>query len=225
MNPAETQANIARAVRRSRQSRAAMRSRRRRSALLLALIATSLGGAGIWSIGAATGNVMVEAALTKAKSLADLIGERTPGQRTVEALSKSRNARTLAKSRPNAKPAVHGHEENAPRIAMIDLGRLLQSPPDIPAEVAPPTLYLDATLPSLDATPPSIAKIVSPPPGSDSPGGSVPPGGLGSPKIVVPVPSAVPEPGAWAMMLVGFTLVGLRVRRRPKTSGPSCSKA
>jgi hypothetical protein len=219
MDTTQTQANVARAIKRSRQSRAAMRSRRRRSAILVGLIAASLGGAAIWSIGAATGNDMMQAAVRQANSLADLLGGRSPGRRTMEELSKTKQARSLAKLRPGAKPAPVRHEAAAPRIAMVDLDKLLESPAAVPLGPEAPST------PPLETAPPSIVAYVAPPPSGISPGGSpgTTPGGtpggssppivFSAPKVVVPVPSAVPEPGTWAMLLLGFALVGLQVRQ------------
>lgn len=47
------------------------------------------------------------------------------------------------------------------------------------------------------------------PPGGGGSGGSELPGGGG----ISPVPPAVPEPAAWAMMVSGFGLIGLAMRR------------
>jgi hypothetical protein len=77
--------------------------------------------------------------------------------------------------------------------------------------------------------PPTLGEIVGPPP-SGGPGGVLvgpPGGGGGSPgggsgpivypgrdtKDIITAP-AVPEPGTWATMLLGFGLIGWRIRRR-----------
>ena len=218
MDRTHLEPDIARAVRRSRRSRAAMRARRRRSALLVALIASALGGAGIWSIGAATGNDMVEAAVNQAKSLADLLEGRSPGERTQGQLIKTKHRHALAKMRGAPRPRTH--EAIEPKVAMVDLAKLLESPASVPPVAeAPPSLS------PVDVTPPSIGTILVPPPGELPPGsppGGSPPGGSppGStppgtpPQVIVPVPSAVPEPGTWATMLIGFALVGWRMRRQ-----------
>jgi hypothetical protein len=86
------------------------------------------------------------------------------------------------------------------------------------AQVQPP--------PTLGAivNPPSGGSAVTPPGGSSPPGGGggtvSPPGGGGpvtlptsEPREPLTPPSAVPEPGTWALMLLGFGLVGWRIRR------------
>ena len=225
MDRAHSEPDIARAVQRSRRSRAAMRARRRRSALLAGLVAAALAGAGTWSIGALTGNDMVEAAVNQAKSLGDLLEGRSPGERTQGQLTKTKHRHALAKMRPAPRPRTD--ETIPPKVAMVDLARLLESPPAAPLVAeAPPSL------PPFDLTPPSIGTIVTPPPGELPPGsppGGSPPGGSPPgtippgtpPTVIVPVPSAVPEPKTWATMLIGFALMGWRVRSQGrKAIGP-----
>jgi hypothetical protein len=214
MNRVDTKPDIARAIRRSRRTRAAIAARRRRSAAIAALLAVSLAGAGTWSICALTGADMVQAAVTQARSLADLLGQRSPGERTVALLTKTRHAKPLALQHHIAAPAVKKQPVLAPKVNMTDIGRLLEAPP--PPEFGRPLA------PVALLTPPSVGEIVVPPSGSPPPGGS-PPGG-GPPPVSNPtpppniiVPSAVPEPGTWATMLLGFALVGWRVRRRSGT--------
>lgn len=225
MDRAHPEPDIARAVRRSRRSRAAMRARRRRSALLVGLIAAALAGAGTWSIGALGGNDMVEAAVNQAKSLADLLQGRSPGERTQGELTKTKHKHALAKMR--AAPRARTDEVVQPKVAVVELAKLLESPPAAPLVAEAPPSFTP-----FDFTPPSIGTIVTPPPGELPPGsppGGSPPGGSppgGSPpgsappgtppKIIVPVPPAVPEPGTWATMLIGFALIGWRARSQPR---------
>jgi hypothetical protein len=218
MDDAHLDPDIARAVRRSRSSRAAMRARRRRSALLIALIAAALAGAGIWSIGVLTGNDLVQAAVNEGKSLAELLGGRSPGERTHGQLTKTKHRHALAKMRAGPRPRTDQAIDR--KVAMVDLARLLESPPATPSIAEAPPSFAP-----FDLTPPTIGTIVMPPPGELPPGsppggsppGGSPPGGTPPgtpPKIIVPMPSAVPEPGTWATMLVGFALIGWRVRSR-----------
>jgi hypothetical protein len=80
--------------------------------------------------------------------------------------------------------------------------------------VAPPELGSFPSSIAL-ATPPSLGGIVTTPPWGGPPGGGgSPPASFPTPQLPVKVPSAVPEPGTWATMLLGFALVGWRVRRR-----------
>lgn len=213
MDHAHPQPDIERAIQRSRRSRAAMRARRRRSALWIGVIAAALGGAGIWSTGALTGNHMVEAAVSQAKSIAELLEGRSPGARGQGQLTKTKHRHALAKMR--AAPRPNTDAASQPKVAMVGLAKLLESPPAVPLVAETPQ-----SVPPFDFTPPTIGTVVAPPPGElppasppgGSPPGSTPPGT--PPKIIVPVPSAVPEPGTWATMLIGFALVGWRVRRQ-----------
>lgn len=217
MDQSDHTRDIARAIRHSRQARAKLQSRRRRSVALTALLAVSLSGAGIWSIGAVTGNDMVDAAVTKAKSLAELLGARSPGARTEAHLTKTKHARALAKMRPAPQQRPVTHEAASPKVAMVDLNKLLDSPltaPPVLAE-APSTLP-----PLLDFTPPpTIGTFVSTPPVVTPPGGS--PGGVPTspPKEVVPVTPPVPEPATWMMMLLGFGFMGWQMKRSRRTGG------
>jgi hypothetical protein len=207
MNRVDTKPDVARAIRRSRRTRAALFARRRQSAAVAALLAVSLAGAGTWSIGALTGADMVQAAVTQAKSLADLLGQRSPGERTAAMLTKTKRAKPLAREH-HAGPLT----AKQPKVSMTDIARLLQAPPP-PLAVAPPEL--GSPFPPIAlAIPPSLGGIVNSPPSSGPPGGGSPPASFPTPQPKVTVPSAVPEPGTWATMLLGFALVGWRVRRR-----------
>src|SRR4051812_16387201 len=104
MDRVDTQPDIERAIRRSRAGRAAQQRSRRHAAALMAVFAVSLTGGGIWTIGALTGNDMVEAAVTKAQSLADLLSQRSPGARTEGQLTKTKHARVLARQRRASRP-------------------------------------------------------------------------------------------------------------------------
>ena len=208
MNRAHSQPDLAGALRRSRQARAALRSRRRRKVALSVFLAVALCGAGTFSIGEITGNDVVDAAVQRVQSLADMLGQRSPGTRTESELTKTKHARVLAK---HVTPAI------APKANMTDLARLL--------DVAPPALLpvnVAAPPPELAMKPPSLGEIIVPPPAAGPP--DTPPPGSSPPGLIVPtpqskplvqVPSAVPEPGTWATMLLGFALIGWKLRRNP----------
>jgi hypothetical protein len=212
MNREGTQPNVKRAIRRSREAGAAQQRRRRRSAALIAFLAFSLTGAGVWTIGAATGNDMVEAAVTKAQSLADLLSERSPGARTEGQLTKTKHARALARQRlaPKSRAPLM---LPAPKPDLAEVAQLLESPPLIPAAV---DLEQPLPLAELNMPPPALGGTVIPGPGFGSPPGGSPPVTFPGPetKEPVPPPPAVPEPGTWATMLLGFALIGWRLRRR-----------
>lgn len=198
--------NIEAAIRRSRNARAAKQSRRRRSAAIAAAFSVALAGAGILTIDVFTGGNVVEAAVAKAESLADLMNQRSPGQRTAAQLTKTKHARALAKTR------VRPHVGAPP----VELAKILMPPPaEVSLDLAPPLAMASFI------TPPPLAGFIVPPSGGGGGGVISPPGGGGgvSPPGTdfpneprEPVPS-VPEPGTWALMLLGFGLIGWRSRR------------
>jgi PEP-CTERM motif len=218
MNGSDKQPNIARALRRSRGARAAMRSRRRRSLAIAACAFIALTVPTAMSLGAFGGNDVVQAAVTKARSLVDLLDQRSPGERTQAELTKTKRARAAAAARrPHAVPTA----DRSAIVAPVELAALLESPPAL-VDVGQP-------IATLSMSPPSIADILVPSPGSPGTPGSpgspgaplvTPPGGdepktfptPQPPEILVPTP-AVPEPGTWAMMLLGFGCIGWRLRR------------
>ena len=213
MNRAHLQPDVAGAIRRSSKARAALRSRRRKVAALTAMLAIALAGAGTWSIGEITGNDVVEAAVAKVGSVADMLGQRSPGERTKAQLTKTKHARLLSKQ---AKPAI------SPKASMTDLARLLDvaPPAPLPVNVGVPPLQIAMATPSLGdiivqppaagspGTPPGAPPVVLPPGGSTPISVPTP-----QPRSLVLVPSAVPEPSTWATMLLGFALIGWTVRR------------
>lgn len=216
MTYANRKFDIERAIWRTRRPRAAMRARRGGYALLAGLLAVSLMDAGTFAIGALHGHATIEAAVTQTRSLADLLGQRSPGMRSEGLLIKTKHAGALSRMRPAAKPKLH--QALKPKIAMVDLDKLLDLSPGPLVAEAPPSLT------TLDVAPPSIETIVTPPGANNLPGGSpagspppgsTPPGTMppGSPpNVIIPAPSAVPEPAIWAMMLLGFAFAGWRVR-------------
>lgn len=217
-NVAARQPNIEAAIRRSRGARAKRQSRRRRSLAIAAAFSAALGGAGILSLDAMTGNDVLEAAVAKAQSLSELFNERSPGERTSAQLTKTTHARALAKTRPHVAVPAQQHE----------LARILMPPPaNVRLELAPPVPMASLIPPSpvsgfmapgpggggAIVSPPSSDAMVAPPGGG---GGINPP--AGGTEVIPneprePVPSAVPEPSTWALMLLGFGLVGWRSRR------------
>jgi hypothetical protein len=210
----ERHPDLASAIRRSRSARKAWRNRRRRSVAIAAALSIALGGAGILSLEAMTGADVVHAAVAHAQSLSDLLGQRSPGQRTEAQLTKTSRARPLAKAL--ARPRSH-----SPAKPPVLLASILMAPPgEGPVDVALPGPFSGAPL--------AAAAIFLPAPGiggiGSLPGGggaivSPPGGGTGSPPGSLPPvphqpgPSAVPEPGTWALMLLGFGLIGWRAKR------------
>jgi hypothetical protein len=113
---------------------------------------------------------------------------------------------------------------------------------------APPVLPVAEALPTLAELPMSGPAVFIPFPGGGIffPGGGGPGGGGGGPggggggpggggggppppppppPPPTPTPfSAVPEPGTWAMMLLGFGMIGLTLRRRRAAEGSTFAR-
>jgi hypothetical protein len=204
--------NIAAAIRRSQDARAALRARRRRMAAVAVVLCAAAAAPVSLSLADFGSGGMVEAAVAKAQSLVDLLEQRSPGQRTEAQLTKTKRKHVaLAKTRPPVRKPV------APTIASpltpmeVQLASIVLPPPElIPAPVGQVAI----------APPPTLGASVSPPGG----GGSIvtPPGGGGGPPATIPTPQPhepvivtppVPEPATWAMMLLGFGLIGWQIRR------------
>jgi len=207
------QRDVARAIRRSRKARAAIRARRRRTALV-GVLAVALAGAGTFFVTGVTGSDLAHAAVSQAKSLTDLLDARSPGERTEEQLTKTKRARALAKHRVGP-AAVH----RQPSKQMVELAQLLTSQPLAPVSLEQP-LPLSAI-----SSPTPLQTIIGGGVGGGGGGGVMPPGGGGGgpvtfpttqPRQVITGPSAVPEPGTWATMLLGFGFIGWRMRRRAR---------
>ena len=215
MDCALPNANIARAIRRSRAARASIRRRRRR--LIAGVCAVVLLGSGaMLSMAGVTGSDAVAAAVSQAKSLAELLDQRSPGNRGAGTLTKTKRVhQALTKLRGKPVPPL---TPSASELAKL----LLPPAPLVPVDTAVPVALVQGP-------PPTLGEIVGPPP-SAGPGGVLvappggggnSPGGGGSGPIVYPgrdtkdivTAPAVPEPGTWATMLLGFGLIGWRIRR------------
>jgi hypothetical protein len=223
MDLARNRPDLAGAVERSRAARAARRRRRRR-VIAFAFASILLGGGTALSIAGLDPGAAVDAAVGRAKGLAELLDQRSPGERTSAELTKLKRAqRASAKQRMAAPPKAEEHSL-APPVESA-LAKVL----------LPPPMAVDTLAPGLDASlPPTLENILNPSPGGStfpSPGGAdlTPPGGAENPpgddtlvsfpkdepKEIVPV-TPLPEPGTWATMLLGFGLIGWRVRRQAR---------
>ena len=151
-------------------------------------------------------------AMDGVKTIAAMIAERSPGERAAGELASLKHKRV---------PALH--ERALPKIRRAPPPSPLANivaPPEVPPAVVPPVatpLYNAVTTPPPGSTvlgeaPPTFFPAMAPPPG----------GGFVVPPIVTQVtppippevpPPAVPEPASWAMMLIGFSLVGWTIRR------------
>jgi hypothetical protein len=214
MTAASDTRDIARAIRRASEGRLALRKRRRRSfAVGLGLPLTAIIGFGVWTA-SANGVDVVHAATRHTQDLIELLDQRSPGARTAAQLTKTKRLHEALASDRRALP---------PRPSLIakpvELADLLSAPvsvslPQIGAPLAPlsPALFSGG----------SVASGPSDSPGEGSPGSSslFPPGtestaSLPSDETKIPIADtpAVPEPQSWALMLIGFALVGWKVRR------------
>jgi hypothetical protein len=164
-----------------------------------------------WSIAADPATDLVAAAVSQAQDLAELLSQRSPGTRTAGELTKTKHARASAKLRTPPKAAAPAGHPVPP---------LADTPTELTSLVQSPLIPVGLTAPggsSPFSPPPSLGTILASAPGDQT---FTPPGGGGGPAHYPTeqprelVPSAVPEPGTWAMMLTGFGLIGWRLRRR-----------
>lgn len=225
IRPAPVSRNVSRAVARSRSVRAAIARRRRRMAAVAACLASVVGLPVAW-IMAEPASLVAAAAASEIHDLAELLSQRSPGARTQAELTK--HAREAAKARPRPKPLVppgHPIEPGVPTTTeLVDLLQPPVAPVSLVAEGAPPSFEPTPTLNAILASAPLIGSFTPPTSGGAGGGGGGGSGGGGGggrihlptsePQEALPQTSAVPEPGTWAMMLMGFGLIAWQTRRR-----------
>jgi hypothetical protein len=211
MERAHAQKDLRRAIHRSRAFRARLERKRRRTVLLAAgAVAAALFGFE-FSVASFGGMSIAEAAANQAKSLMELLDQRSPGERTAGVLAKTKVAREVA-------------ERERPKLLPKNLAEVLAPAPADPTDVAvaEPAAELPAVVPSLPGEillPPPGGGLV-PPPGVVVPpgggGGNPPGGGGGHPPPGPPdhpPPPPLPEPGTWLTMILGFGMIGWMMRR------------
>jgi hypothetical protein len=166
------------------------------------------------------------------KSVAAMLNGRSPGERAQGALANLKqkrhsavHERALAKVR---RPGPLANLVGTPLISPV------MPPPASPTPLynlvagGPPMIVPPAAIvpggPPNGGGPPIFTAIS--PPGGGGGGVIVPPPVLTSTPVVpeVPVTSAVPEPTTWAMMLVGFALIGGALQRRRRTAAPVAAR-
>lgn len=212
---------VSRAVARSRAVRASVAKRRRRRIALIAGIGAMLGAPVAWWM-AEPAAAVAAAAVSQAQDLAELLNQRSPGTRTQDQLTK--HARAAAKVRKAAKPVVPAADLPI-TPSVTELVDLLQPQP-VPVEIA------SANMTPVLVSPPTLSSIFGSNPGASVPGTGGGGGGGGGnvsfpssePRELITEVSAVPEPGTWAMMLMGFGLVAWRVRRKRRPVGEKALK-
>ena len=208
MNGRSNGPDIARAVRRANAARLVMRKRRRRFlAITLGLPLGAATGFFTW-VASANGVDVVQAATRHAQDLAQLLDQRSPGDRTVAQLTKTRRVDEML---PNGYRSLTPDRPATANTSTLQFASILSGsavPPEIAVAFAqlPPLAGSSDAIPGAGENPDSSLF----PPGMESTA-SVPPGETRQPLIDIP---AVPEPQSWALMLLGFALVGWRVRRR-----------
>ena len=198
--------------------RARLQRRRRRSALLATGAAVAVALAFEFSVASFGGVSMAEAATNQAKSLAELLDQRSPGTRTAGVLTKTKLGRSVLADRLAApKPVV---PKNLAEVLAPPVSALAPTDLDVPvAELAPvlPPPPGAILLPPPGGgvfVPPPGGGVVTPPGGGGTPpggGGGTPPGPPDTPPDVPP--PAIPEPGTWMTMILGFGLIGWSLRR------------
>lgn len=154
------------------------------------------------------------AGLDNIKTVAAMLADRSPGQRPEGALASLKHKK---------QPALHQRALPKVRKPESPLAGIVGSPPVPPIEMPPETPLYNMVSAAPDVIPPVAIVPGGTPPGSNSP----PPGGGGG--IVVPpetptvpqtpVTPAVPEPATWAMMLLGFGMIGFTLRRARAAEG------
>ena len=175
---------------------------------MLAACAATIAGAPVAWFMAEPAAAVVASAASEVRDLAEMLGQRSPGARTQALLNKHARVPEEINPKPRpATPATGPHEPAGPSTtALIDL--LL--PPAAPVTVA------SNDLPPVIAPPTTLNEVLNPMPGG---GTFTPPSNGGTTRLPTSEPgelvtSAVPEPQTWALMLLGFGLIGWRIRRR-----------
>jgi hypothetical protein len=161
----------------------------------------------------------VSRSLHGVQTVAAMLAERSPGERPEGALAQLKHKkqaalheRVLPKVRgpaPSAYEALVGPPPSPP----------LAPPPEAPlytAVASPPTPIIPVT----GGGPPILSNI--PPPGGGGGGGGFTPPVVTTTETPVTPPTPVtpvPEPATWAMMILGFAMIG-RAMRRNTLAGP-----
>jgi hypothetical protein len=153
-------------------------------------------------------------------TVAGIFGSRSPGERV---------GGVLASLKPRKQAAIHERALPKMRGPVSPLAGIVAAPVIPPIAAAPPETPLYNVV---NGTPTPVATVAATP----LPGGAPPivfpgitplPGGGGGiifppvvetppviPPVIPPTTPGVPEPATWAMMLIGFGMIGRTLRRR-----------
>lgn len=193
-------------------------SRRRGLAVASAVAVLILAIAAVMPVPSLGGASVAVAAIQRAKSFVELMSQRSPGNRTVGHLAVTKQRKVALHER--ALPKIR----KRPPVATAALPPIsAELPPALVDLVAPPIPTQFARLEALPVGPLAQAPLFPFAPAATASGFVLPPTATpGSPPVVTPpqitppvtTPAAVPEPGTWAMMLVGFGLTSWSLRRR-----------
>jgi hypothetical protein len=171
-----------------------------------------------------------------------MLSQRSPGTRTTAVLTKAKDKKLAAQPSARALGKIRRPEFPAAFLQALVPGTDYSK---VEAPVVLHNSFVGAPLPQLAllSEAPSVVGGGSSPPGFGAPGGGISvttPGGGGggggggsppegslpitAPTVVVPTPvPAVPEPGTWAMMLLGFALLGRSLRKRASLDAGACA--
>lgn len=201
--------NTEAAIRHMRGKRQQIVQRRRRRHVMAGVGALALALSAAVGVAGLTGTDLADAAATRARSIMDLMDQRSPGARTTAELTKTKARHMILPEREAAAPSL---PENLAHI-------LAPVPTLVPVDLGPPAIP-ELTLLSPPPLPPVF---FAPPPGGGvgaccgGGGGGGGGGGTDSPPPPPPgvpsVPPPVPEPSTWMTMLLGFGLMGWLLRR------------
>jgi len=195
----------------SASRRSDSRIRRRRRGIVAGVAALSLSLIATATLETYSGADLARAAVQRAKSFVELMQQRSPGKRTKGQLAINKRKASLR------------HERALPKVvAGVSILPPNLTPPLFDF-VAPP---LPMRMASLEAVPIGpLAFTGGPPPlfpFTGAPGILIPPNAPTDTPTVTPTvtnpppvitPLAVPEPATWAMMILGFSLMGWQTRR------------
>lgn len=199
--------NTEAAIRHMRGKRQEMVQRRHRRHVIAGVGALALALSAAVGVAGLTGTDLADAAATRARSIMDLMDQRSPGARTTAELTKTKARHRVLPERDAAAPSLPDNLAHilapVPTVLPVDLG-----PPAIPEL----TLLTAPLPPAFFAPPPGggVGACCGGGGGGGSGGGG---GGTDSPPEVPHVPPPVPEPGTWMTMLLGFGLMGWLLRR------------